>query len=79
LERLYEEGDAMKKMLAVGGIVAAPMMLLAIPQIPNLAIVLVSLGFGFLTLTQTVVLGLLVVLGSFFGGGNLLAALLAFA
>jgi len=69
----------MKKMLAVGGIVAAPMMLLAIPQIPNLAIVLVSLGFGFLTLTQTVVLGLLVVLGSFFGGGNLLAALLAFA
>ncbi|MBI3951236.1 MAG: hypothetical protein HY314_12375 [Acidobacteria bacterium] len=69
----------MKKMLALGGIAGVPMVFLAITQVPYIIIILVSLGFGALTLGQVAVLGLLAVLGLFFGGGNLLAALIAFA
>jgi hypothetical protein len=69
----------MKKALAFGGIGAVPLLLLAVPLAPQVAVILGSLGFGILTLSRVVVLGLLAVLGSFFGDGNLLAALIAFA
>jgi hypothetical protein len=81
LDQLYVEEDVMKKLLALGGLVAAPALFLALPLLPQVVLVLVSAGFGaaFFTLTQAAIFGLAAVLGVLLGGGNVTAALIALA
>lgn len=69
----------MKKLLALGGLAAAPALFLAFPFLPQVVLILVSAGFGaaFFTLTQAAIFGVAAVLGVFFAGGNVTAAFIA--